>query len=84
MLRKSLKGTFKPNTLTFTHGRVFLSAGVLSKFYITRIAGMSDVVVESQMFNFSTRLFFHKHAISKRDGYVSLYIEVYVSSLILP
>lgn len=36
--------------------------------------------VESPMFNFSTRLFFHKHAISKKTGYVSLYIEVYISN----
>ncbi|HWK58095.1 MAG TPA: phage integrase SAM-like domain-containing protein [Parapedobacter sp.] len=36
-------------------------------------------VVDSQMFNFSTRLFFNKHAISKKDGYVSLYIEVYIA-----
>jgi len=32
------------------------------------------------MFNFSTRLFFHKHAISKKTGCVSLYIEVYISN----
>lgn len=36
--------------------------------------------VESEMFNFSTKLFFHKHAISKKTGYVSLYVEVYISN----
>lgn len=40
---------------------------------------MVEPIVESLMFSFSSRLFFHKHAISKKTGYVSIYLYVYIS-----
>lgn len=36
-------------------------------------------IAQSQMFSFSSRLFFHKHAVSKKTGYVSIYVYVYIS-----
>lgn len=39
---------------------------------------MVEPIVESQMFSFSSKLFFHKHAISKTTGEVSLYLYVYI------
>jgi len=40
---------------------------------------MVESVVETKMFSFSSRLFFHKHAISKKTGEVSIYLYVYIS-----
>lgn len=40
---------------------------------------VSQEIAESKMFNFSSRLFFNKHAISKKTGEVSLYLYVYIS-----
>ena len=40
---------------------------------------MVESVVETKMFSFSSRLFFHKHAISKKTGVVSIYLYVYIS-----
>jgi len=41
---------------------------------------MVEPVVESQMFSFFSKLFFHKHAVSKKTGEVSLYLYVYIGS----
>lgn len=40
---------------------------------------MVESVVASKMFSFSSRLFFNKHAISKKTGEVSIYLYVYIS-----